>query len=37
MLKRIEGVLAMMPDENLYTTLKKPGRLYLGRACFPRQ
>ena len=20
----------MMPDENLYTTLKKPGRLYLG-------
>src|ERR1700682_3958748 len=25
-----EGVLAMMPDENLYTTLKKPGHLYLG-------
>jgi Trypsin-like peptidase domain len=24
-----EGVLAMMPDENLDTTLKKPGHLYL--------
>lgn len=25
-----EGILAMMPDENLDTTLKKPGHLYLG-------
>lgn len=24
-----EGVIAMMPDENLDTTLRKPGRLYL--------
>ncbi len=24
-----EGILAMMPDENMQTTLKKPGRLYL--------
>jgi hypothetical protein len=25
-----EGILAMMPDEKLDTTLKKPGQLYLG-------
>ncbi len=25
-----EGILAMMPDEKLDTTLRKPGRLYLG-------
>jgi len=25
-----EGTLAMLPDENLDTTLKKPGKLYLG-------
>ena len=25
-----EGILAMMPDENLDTTLRKPGHLYLG-------
>src|ERR1700676_962412 len=25
-----EGILAMMPDEKLDTTLKKPGHLYLG-------
>lgn len=25
-----EGILAMMPDENLETTLRKPGHLYLG-------